>query len=170
MQFKTRDDGTLEFSASPSELVNFADMVRDAALYGESQTGTLMDAGGVTPAGEHRGRQSSLREEHRPLLVFVAHNGERTGVEPRTAISDVADASAPAREPMEPIDAPRGSGTNGDRQRDRRSSRQSRSAVVRRSRSRVGRPPGAWVDAGSAPPFRDERASHVTPGRVPLAL
>jgi hypothetical protein len=49
MQFKTRDDGTLEFSASPSELENFADMVRDAALYGEAQTGTLMSARGVTP-------------------------------------------------------------------------------------------------------------------------
>jgi hypothetical protein len=49
MQFQTRDDGTLEFSASPSELENFADMVRDAALYREEQTGTLMSASGVTP-------------------------------------------------------------------------------------------------------------------------
>jgi hypothetical protein len=48
VQFKTRDDGTLEFSASPRELERFADMVRDAAVYGENQIGTLISDGGVT--------------------------------------------------------------------------------------------------------------------------
>ena len=49
MQFTTRDNGTIECSASPSELESFADMMRYAALYGEDQRGTLMGADGITP-------------------------------------------------------------------------------------------------------------------------
>jgi hypothetical protein len=49
MQLTTRANGTIEFSASPSELESFADMLRDAALYREDQRGTLMGADGITP-------------------------------------------------------------------------------------------------------------------------
>ena len=49
MRLDICDDGTIEFSASPTELEKFADMVRDAALYGEDQRGTLMSGDGITP-------------------------------------------------------------------------------------------------------------------------
>ena len=49
MQLMICTDGTIEFSGSPSELESFADMLRDAALYGKDQRGTLMGADGITP-------------------------------------------------------------------------------------------------------------------------
>jgi hypothetical protein len=42
-------DGTIELAGSPSELESFADMLRDAALYGTDQRGVLMGADGITP-------------------------------------------------------------------------------------------------------------------------
>ena len=49
MQLTARDDGSIELSASPSELESFADMVRDAARYGTDQRGILLGADGITP-------------------------------------------------------------------------------------------------------------------------